>query len=169
MPSTLTRTCSPPRITDGVTIRDAHDGTVEPIISLRVRQRTGRLWLNLSTLTTAKSGYFANERAVGVELKELRGGGHVSGPVELLIRHPVQLLWREMHVLMQVLVLLGSREPEMLHEQLQRLELVCPVTNAPDTNTIIAVASTMIARRQQNTSDIQPMGRGSIKKSTTVF
>ena len=29
--------------------------------------------------------------------------------VELLIRHAVQLLPREMHVLMQVLVLLGSR------------------------------------------------------------
>jgi len=47
-------------------------------------------------------------------------------PVELLVRHAVQLFRREMHVLMQVLVLLGSREAEMLHEQLQRLVLVCP-------------------------------------------
>jgi len=47
-------------------------------------------------------------------------------PVELLVRHAGQLFRREIHVLMQVLVLLGCREPQVLHEQLQRLELVCP-------------------------------------------
>ena len=31
-----------------------------------------------------------------------------------------------MYVLMQMLVLLGSREPQMLHEQLQCLELIRP-------------------------------------------
>jgi len=36
--------------------------------------------------------------------------------VELLVRHPVQLFRREMHVMMQMLVLLGSREPKMLDE-----------------------------------------------------
>ena len=34
---------------------------------------------------------------------------------ELLVRHPVQLFRREMHVLMQVLVLLGSRQAPTKH------------------------------------------------------
>ena len=36
--------------------------------------------------------------------------------VELLVRHPVQLLEREVHVLMDVLMLRGRRQTEMLHQ-----------------------------------------------------
>ena len=46
--------------------------------------------------------------------------------VELPIRHPVQLFRREMHVVMKVLMLFGSREAEMLHQEFQRLQLVRP-------------------------------------------
>ena len=38
----------------------------------------------------------------------------------------VALLGREMHVLMDMLVLLGRREAEVLHQQLQRLQLGGP-------------------------------------------
>ena len=50
----------------------------------------------------------------------LKGCDHgVSGlsTVELLVRHPVQLLRHEMHVPMDVLVLLGSRQSQMLHQE----------------------------------------------------
>ena len=50
----------------------------------------------------------------------LKGCDHGVGglrTVELLVRHPVQLLRREMHVLMDVLVLLGSRQAQMLHQE----------------------------------------------------
>ena len=59
----------------------------------------------------------------------LKGYEHGVGglsTVELLVRHPVQLLGREMHVLMDVLVLFGRRQAEVLHQQLQRLQLVGP-------------------------------------------
>ncbi len=59
----------------------------------------------------------------------LKGYEHGVGglsTVELLVRHPVQLLGREMHVLMDVLVLLGRRQADVLHQQLQRLQLVGP-------------------------------------------
>ena len=50
----------------------------------------------------------------------LKGCDHGVGglcTVELLVCHPVQLLRREMHVLMDVLVLLGSRQAQMLHQE----------------------------------------------------
>ena len=50
----------------------------------------------------------------------LKGCDHGVGglsTVELLVRHPVQLLRREMHVPMDVLVLLGSRQAQMLHQE----------------------------------------------------
>jgi len=70
-----------------------------------------------STLSLTRRHFLFQGNDFGV------GGLH---PVELLVHHAVQLFRREMHVLMQVSMLLGSREAKMLHEQLQRLELVVP-------------------------------------------
>ena len=49
----------------------------------------------------------------------LKGCDHGVGglsTVELLVRHPVLLLGREVHVLMDVLMLRGRRQTEMLHQ-----------------------------------------------------
>ncbi len=58
------------------------------------------------------------------------GAGDLD-PGELVVRHAVQLLLREVHVLMQVLVLLGSRQSKMLYYEFQRLEFVCPARRNP--------------------------------------
>jgi hypothetical protein len=65
----------------------------------------------------------ALKRALGVIRRDflLQGYKHGVGglsTVERLVCHPLQLLGREMHVLMDVLVLLGRRQTEMLHQQL---------------------------------------------------
>ena len=81
----------------------------------------------------------------------LKGCDHGVGgfrTVELLVRHPVQLLGREVHVLMEVLVLLGGRQAEVLHQQLQRLQLVGPPGRNPG---LLRQWDKKTARRRQRT------------------
>jgi len=79
----------------------------------------------LSAARVLKRVRWASSAATSSSRATEHGVGGLS-TVELLVRHPVQLLGREMHVLMDVLVLLGRRQAEVLHQQLQRLQLVGP-------------------------------------------
>ena len=62
-----------------------------------------------------------------------RGQGFIGrfSPVQLIVRHAIQLFRRETHMLMDMLMLLWSRQTKMLHQELECLELVAPPRRCP--------------------------------------